>query len=374
MPLAATKEAIGAVSEAVRAQLQLRTSLLTIVGRPEVAANRDNEPKLNLFLFQVDFDASLKNHALQDGQPPPLWLVLRYLLTAYDQSRDSDSIAAHRVLARGLAALQEMTLLRPSVPALADNPEPLKLSFDPCDTDLLSKVMQGSDEKYRISAAFQVRPVLIAPDVLPAYAPPVLSVGPPAAPGVIVLPGLGPDLASITPARFEVGATIELAGTGVDASLDTVLVGPLALPITSARDGAVRTQIPAVPALSAGYHPVVVGRHLPSGRLRTSNPQFAQLLPSVSSASVGALTPAGPRLFGAATLSGQRLGGVDDAISVAFYRDGAVVLNLEVAGTAAQTSLVATVDASHALLPGSYYLIVRVNGAQAVHTPEAVWA
>jgi hypothetical protein len=299
--------------------------------------------------------------------------VLRYLLTAYDQSHDSDSVAAHRLLGRGLSSLQQITFLSPTVPALLDNPEPLKLTFESCDSELLSKIMQGSDEKYRISAAFQVRPVLIAPEVLPAYAPPVLTVGPPGAEGVTVLPSLGPRLKQVIPLRFEVGATIELSGDDINTTIETVYIGPLALAVTSAREGAVQTRVPAKPAISAGHHPVVVARRLPSGRHQTSNPLLVTLLPTVSTATAGALTNSGGKLFGDVAFTGERLGGPDDAIFVAFYRNGAVVLNLEVPGTVAQTALTATVDNTHALPPGTYYLIVRVNGAQAAFTPSVDW-
>jgi len=373
MSLAATQEAIGAVSEALRSQISLRTSLLVTVSRPDLAANSDEEPKLNLFLFQADFDPYLKNQSLDEGQPAPLWLTLRYLLTAYDQGHDSDSVAAHRLLARGMACLRELNFLRPSVPALADNPEPLKLTFDPCDVDLLSKIMQGTDEKYRLSVAFQVRPVLIVPDVLPEYAPPVLSVGPPGAEGVAVLPTMGPLLERVVPARFEVDSVIELQGAGLGGSIEQVNIGPLALPVIAAREGAVQVRIPAVPALSAGMHPVTAAQRLPSGRWFASNPQFATLLPQVVSASLGALTNNAGRLFGDVTLTGQRLGGPDDSIFVAFYRDGAVALNVEVTGSVAQTALLASVDSLHPLPPGEYYLIVRVNGAQAVVTPRVEW-
>lgn len=374
MPLSASREAIGAVSEAVRSQLELRTSTLVTVARPDVAATTDEEPKLNLFLYQIEFDGHLKNIPLDAGQPAPLWLVLRYLLTAYDQGHDSDSVAAHRLLARGLSSLQEMNFLSPTVPALEDNPEPLKITFESSDVDLLSKLMQGSDEKYRISAAFQIRPVLIAPDVLPAYAPPVLTVGPPGAEGVVVLPTLGPQLRQVIPAAFDAGATLELTGIGINTSIDNVLLGTLTLAVSAARDGAVQTQVPAAPALSAGYHPIAVARTLPSGRMMSSNPLLATLRPTVASASVGILTPSGPNLFGDVSFTGQRLGGPDDAIFVAFYRDGTVVLNLEATGIAAQTAVTASVDAAHALPPGAYYLILRVNGAQAVHTPQIVWS
>lgn len=373
MPLTATHEAIGAVSETVRAQLQLRTSVLVRVSRPDVAATTDQVPKLNLFLYQLDFDPHLKNHALEEGRPPPLWLVLRYLLTAYDKDHDSDTVDAHRLLARGLACLQEMNFLSPTVPALVDNPEPLKLTFDACDADLLSKVMQGSDEKYRLSAAFQIRPVLISPDVPPSFAPLVLTVGPPGAEGVIVLPSMGPRLVEVVPERFEAGATIEFRGDDINGGIESAYVGTMELPVVAAREGAVQVVVPATPTISAGQHPVVVARRLASGRQQTSNALFVKLLPTLLTATHGVLTPNGPNLFGVLTLTGERLGGPGDSIFVSFYRDGVVLRNLEIAGTAAQTSLVVPVASAIALPPGTYHIILRVNDAQATLTPALEW-
>ena len=117
----------------------------------------------------------------------------------------------------------------------------------------------------------------------------------------------------------------------------------------------------------------VVARRLPSGRQQTSNPQFVTLLPTLTTAAHGPLVANGPNFSGTVTLTGERLGGVDDAIFVAFYRNGAVALNLEVTGTAAQTSLNVMVSNANALPPGNYYLILRVNGAQAAMTPEVAW-
>lgn len=374
MPLLSTRDAIGAVSEAVRSQLQARSLVITTVKRPEFAALNDMGPKLNLFLYQIDFDPHLKNHSLDEGQPPPLWLVLRYLITAYDDGNDSDTVEAHSLLGRGLASLQAMNFLNPTVPALADNPEPLKLSFDSSDVELLSRVMQGSEEKYRISAAFQVRPVLIAPDVPPSYAPLVLTVGPPGAEGVTVLPSMGPVLKQITPSRFEANATLEFAGDGINGSIESVLIGSMELPVIAAREGAVKIVIPSVPSVSAGYLPACVARRLPSGRLQTSNPLFISLLPTLITATPGVLTlNADNLLFGNITLTGERLGGVDDVIFLAFYRDSVVALNLEVTGTALQNTLTANVLTTHGLAPGTYYLILRVNGAQATLTPEVDW-
>ena len=374
MPLLSTRDAIGAVSETLRSQLQSRSFIPTTVKRPEFAALNDAGPKLNLFLYQIDFDPYLKNHSLDEGQPSPLWLVLRYLITAYDDGNDSDTVDAHNLLGRGLACLQTMNFLNSVVPALADNPEPLKLSFDSSDVELLSKVMQGSEEKYRISAAFQVRPVLIAADLAPSYAPLVLTVGPPGAEGVAVLPSMGPVLKQVTPSRFEAGATLEFAGDGIDGSIESVFVGSMELPVLAAREGAIKIVMPNVPTVSAGYLPACVARRLSSGRQQTSNPLFISLIPTLLTATPGILTLNPDNLlFGMITLTGERLGGIDDAIFVAFYRDGIVALNLEVAGTALQNTLVVNVITTRALAPGAYYLILRVNGSQATHTPEVDW-
>jgi hypothetical protein len=90
----------------------------------------------------------------------------------------------------------------------------------------------------------------------------------------------------------------------------------------------------------------------------------------------GALAPVSgtdSRLHGPLTLAGERLGGPDDSIFVAFYRDGALRLMLEAAGTAAQTSLTVTVTPAKPLVAGNYLIILRVNGEQADDAPTASW-
>ncbi len=373
MTLAASKDAIGEVTDLWRSRIATQAMVNVDVGRPEAAAANAG-PKLNLFLFQVEFDPHLKNHPLDEGQVPPLWMVLRYLLTAFDEGKDSDTVAAHKLLGQGLAALQELNFLHPSVAALLSNPEPLKITFDAADVELLSKIMQGSDEKYRISAAFQVRPVMIMPQSAPAYAPAVKTVGPPAAPGVVVIPSMGPRLVSLDPERFEAGAALTLRGDDVNSTVDQVWIGPLSFPVTAARAGEVKTLVPLDVTLSPGSYPVSVSRSLPSGRILESNAVVGTLLPTIGGVTVGPLTLNAGKLFGDVTFSGRRLGGVDDAIFVAFYREGAIALMLEATGTAAQTGLVAHVASAQALPPADYRLILRINGAQAIDAPQVHWA
>src|SRR5712692_7682350 len=177
MALAKTGKAIGAVTDAISERLKSSTGLHISVGRPEPPGNVGAGGRLNLFLYEAQFDASLKNVPLDEGQCPPLWLVLKYLLTAFDDDgKTSDTIGAYENLGEGIRALQELSLLpltpglpAPLLKALSDNPEDLTITFDEASTDLLSKVMQGSDEKYRLSIGFQVRPVMIAAAELPSY-------------------------------------------------------------------------------------------------------------------------------------------------------------------------------------------------------------
>ncbi|ASC73016.1 hypothetical protein XM38_039780 [Halomicronema hongdechloris C2206] len=115
MAFVETGNAIGAVTQLLREHLLPPTvpEADITVGRPEAAATSSQNPKLNLFLYEIQFDPSLRNHALDKGQPFPLWLVLKYLLTAFDTSGDSDSISAHGLLGEGMRALQELGLSPP---------------------------------------------------------------------------------------------------------------------------------------------------------------------------------------------------------------------------------------------------------------------
>jgi hypothetical protein len=374
MPLPATRTAIGATSTLLREQLTARTGVNTVdVGRPEASAGAAG-PKLNLFLYQIELDGHLRNHPLDAGQKTPLWLVLRYLLTAIDDNRESDSTGAHDLLGEGMLALQELNVLRPSVAALIDNPEPLKITFDQADAELLSKIMQGNDERYRLSAAFQIRPIMIAPADVPDYAPLVTSVGPPADEGVLVLPSLGPRLDEIEPERFEAGDTVTVSGQDL-GDAQTLCFGDVCYPVTAAPAGKLRATVPADTELSAGSYPVVAVKPLPSGRRLGSNALLGRLSPTLLSAAPSGLADnAAGHVFGDLQLAGRRLGGPDDGIFVGFYAQGRVQRLVEAAGSAAQTALTVTVDSDAALPPGDYRIILRVNGEQAANTPEVDWS
>ncbi len=375
MPLAQTQTAIGAVGEMLRTRLTARTSAGSVdVGRPEQAAAGAG-PKFNLFLYQVEIDAHLRNLALDEGQDAPLWLVLHYLVTAFDIGQDSDSISAHELLGEGMLALQELNFIQPTSPALLDNPQLLKITFDSADVDLLSKVMQGTDERYRISAAFQIRPVMIAPSEPPSYAPLVRYVGQPNNEGVDVIPSLGPTLTDVEPVLFEAGATITVSGVELTSAVQALMIGDQRYGITAAPAGQVQTLIPANTQLSPGSHSITAVSQSASGRQILSNTIVGSLMPTLATATPGVLVDdGGGNFFGPMTLTGERLGGPDDDIFVAFYRDGEIALMLETTGIAAQNSLTVTVTIDQALPPGHYFIILRANGTQAVVMPQVNWS
>jgi hypothetical protein len=379
MPLAESRNAIGALAEHLAIELTNRTDANTVdIGRPDQAAT--SGAKLNIFLYQIDFDGFMRNIPLDAGQEPPLWLNLHYLLTAFDESGESDSVEAQHLLGQGLLALQAISMQRPSAPPLADNPEPIKISFDSADSELLSNIMQGSDddEKYRISAAFQARPILLASLAAISSGPLIRSIGPPATPGIVVLPSMGPRLDTVDPGSFEMGDSIVLRGGDLAADSVEVCFGDVCLPVPAVdvASNQIDVTVPAPPTadLSAGTYAISLVKLLPSGRRFSSNAALGRLRPTVTSASHGPLTPDGGGLFGDLNIVGDRLGGPDDSIFIGFYRNGRVEHLFETRGTAAQTSLTLSLTAAQAIPSATYRIVLRVNGEQALNSPQVSWS
>jgi hypothetical protein len=395
MSLAQSNQALGAITRWLSNRLTAWVAGANVtIGRPEEASKSGNNPKLNLFLYETIFDSSLRNVSLDEGQPPPLWLVLKYLLTAFDVSGNSDTPDAHELLGRGMSALQELAYLSiSSAPAniqqaLHKNPEPLKITFDEVTVELLSKLMQGSDEKYRLSVGFQVRPILIAPPEPPSYALLVgidYSTAPPtvigeAGRGIDILPSLGISVDEVIPAQFEVNSTISLTGSDLNLSGVQVFLGPAALtvmpPITAGElKCKVNGAIAAGAVMSAGSYPLFVRQTLPNGRFRSSNLLVGNLLPTLTTAAPnGLINIGGGRVRGNLQITGQLLGTASDDVLVAFYRNGAVErMSDAVVTNAGQTQLDLTVVAAQAMPSGNYHVILRVNGQQARSSLEIAW-
>ncbi|MDE3737767.1 Pvc16 family protein [Pseudomonas resinovorans] len=387
MALADSGKAIGAVTRLLQDHL-IRRGFDVSIGKPEDAANVNSNEKLNLFLYETAFDPQLRNLSLRDGEPPPLWLVLKFLLTAFDIGESSDTAAAHDLLGQGMAALHELgflpldSLVATDVRlALENNPEPLKLSFDESGADLLAKTMQGAEERYRLSVAFQVRPVMIVPASLPRGALLVgvdYSTSPETLIGregvqVAVMPSMGARLDRVEPARFEAGATLTLYGEDLNPSNLEVLLGNIPLTVLERQpqrlvvsaEGSPGTPIASGTSLSAGEMPLVVRRRLSPTRTRSSNLLAARLLPTLDSAALVA---------GDLHLQGTLLGTDSDDLMVLFYResDGVTVHLFDEVSTAVDQQSLVIAGAAAAVPAGSYRVILRVNNQQAKASPRVV--
>jgi hypothetical protein len=392
MSLADSNRAIGAVTRLISDHLISRTGLVVSVGRPEDAASGGGSLRLNLFLYETEFDGHMKNVSVEEDRLPPLWLVLRYLLTPFDVSGHSDSIEAHMLLGRGLSALSDLSyvplnaMLPPEIrDALSSNPENLKLTFDEANPELLSKVLQGGQDRYRISAAFHVRPVMIAPPEPPDYSllvgidytkTPPAPISPDRAVGLDLLPSLGPELYSVSPTRFETGSTIELTGRNLSISGLDVWLGSARLTITMQTDDRLACEIDGSIALgrtiSPGSLPLVATETLPSGKRRKSNIVVGRLLPTLTNATTSGLALNGEgRVFGTLALEGTLLGTSEDDVVIALYREGAVTAAFDTAAAVPdQAQLVLSIPTEQAVEPGEYRIILRTNGQQATNSPS----
>lgn len=417
MSLAETSKAIGAVTDTLKLRISDLSNIPDInVGSPEVSDALNVH--LNLFLYEIDFDPHLKNTSLNEGEKPPVWMVLKYMLTAFSAKGVSDTVAAHEALGAAIRAINTNDLLNSALftptntKALAPNPSKLHVTFDESPADLLAKLMQGSDEKYRLSICFEVRPVMIAPAEPGDYS---LLVGvdytsPPnlADPyvGIEVIPSMGSVLERIfairkdingneieTGAGFEVGEDVIITGTDLHLTGLSVMLGAVELPVTMQQPDRLKFKIdPAIIAasgISAGSYPVTVVQTLPAtGKKRKSNMVIGNLVPTISTAVpatppplppvantvtiIAAVPPIPKQAFARIDLTGVLLGTDKDDVILAFYRNGSVVKMVDVfafPAAPAQTKLQLAMVATDALSAGDYNMILIVNGQQAPQSP-----
>jgi hypothetical protein len=197
-----------------------------------------------------------------------------------------------------------------------------------------------------------------------------------------ILPSLGPVITALSPAKFAVGASIMITGTDLHLTGLSVMLGAAELPVMAQRPDrltfTVSQSLAGGTPLSAGSHPVAVVQALPSGRRRSSNFLVGGLVPQLDTAVVvpGSVVPSpiDPALVvGDLTLTGVLLGTATDDVFVALYRAGRVVRGFDTlvypVVPIPQTEMQLSITAETAVPPGTYRVILRVNGQQALHSP-----
>jgi hypothetical protein len=394
MALSDTGTAIGSVSRLLKDALTnaLTTASphpLVTISRPEpgTGGGAPQGARINLFLYEVQIDSSLRNVSLTPGRQSPLWLVLRYLLTAFDDGGESDTDVAHDVLGLAMQVLlglnESGALEQASDKSLIDNPEPLKVTFDDGTPDLLSRLMQGPDDRFRMSAPFQIRPVLVATPEPPSSMKLVgvnyltdTSIG---LAGVqnILLPSLGPRIDSAAPSQVQAGDVLTITGTGLGSDRLSVRFGNVELPVSMQQPGKLQCVVGGVTLdpteISAGSQPVVVSQNIGNGKTLSSNALSTTLIPIVTGVSASGLQPvsgANPNVYGSIKVTGQFLGRSSDYVELGLLNSTgvAVIVDRPDPGFAAPTDQSANqvlMKATDAVPPGTYTAVFRVNGAQA---------
>ena len=394
MALSDTGTAIGSVSRLLKDALTNALAHATptpavTISRPEPGSSGGVPAgaRINLFLYEVQLDASLRNVPLTPGRQSPLWLVLRYLLTAFDDSGDSDTDTAHDVLGLGMQVLLKINesgaLEQTTAKSLIDSPEPLKVTFDEGAPDLLSRLMQGPDDRFRMSVPFQIRPVLVASSEPPSSMQLVgvnyltdTTIG---LAGVknIVLPSLGPAIDSVTPPQVQPGDVLTVTGTGLGTDRLVVRFGSVNLPVTMQQPGKLQCVAGGAALdpteISAGSQPVVVVQTLADGKTLSSNALSSTLTPLVTGAAASGLQPVSatnPNVYGAIKLTGQFLGRPADYIEVGLLNSNGVAVVIDrrdpsFVAAADQSDQQVLMVAAEAVPLGTYTVVYRVNGAQA---------
>lgn len=362
---------------------------------PDQTPSNVTGARLNLFLFRVSENATLRNQDLAGAAPPasygrpPLSLDLHYLLHPVP-AQPADDLAAHRLLGDAMLALHQLPIitdeLRQSAPpnepildpSLIGDVEHLRISLAPASLDDLTKLWGATTAPLRVSVGYTVTVVRLEQTLPRRVAKPVLE--PPAAgPRVHAVPIDRPQVSSVgvrrdatdpeSPTPYaRIGDEVVVHGSGFQPGV-TVVVG--AADVTaSVADGATATRLvlvlPDTPELGAGVHPVQVVRDVQLGDPADplTLPMRSNLVPIVVLPRLTAATPPNAAVGDPLTVQGTRLYD-EDGPSFVLVGDRAVAAP---SGATATSVTVAVPD----LPAGTYPVSVRVNGVESIDPATVV--
>ncbi len=185
---------------------------VTCSTKPPVAARQgEGNNQLNLFLYQTNWNAALRNADIagqvrqNESGTTPVALTLYYLVTAY--GKNNDDLLAHRVLGRAMSLLHDNAVLLPSeIQAaltganLSRQIERVRIVPHTISGEELSKLWAVFQTPYRISASYEVSAVLIDSARRTIAAPPVV------ARGISALGSMVPPFPELTKITFPTAA------------------------------------------------------------------------------------------------------------------------------------------------------------------------
>lgn len=184
--------AIEAVTETLRSLIdvgvkQVENGAVATARPPDRVGDAQFDMMVNLFLFQAAVEGSLRNQPPFDFPPgdtgqPALPLVLHYLVTPY--VKDGNDIEAHRMLGGAVRILHEHPwLTRSDLAAIApysnvsQQVDQIRITWQGIEEKDIYSLWSAFQTPYRLSAAFEVRVVLIDSRVGATTPLPVLTRG-----------------------------------------------------------------------------------------------------------------------------------------------------------------------------------------------------
>jgi hypothetical protein len=403
MSVSMSGKAIGALTQLIKDHIVnvWNDSILqkpdVTIGRPEAPLN-PQKTILNLFLYELKIDPFLRNTALGPGREPPVWLVAKYLLTAFDSTGESDTMDALRYLGEGIRILASLTTIRPQnmpLPELESNPETLKLTIEDVGVEMLSRLMQGPDQKFRSSIGFEVRPIMIDSSSLPSYSllvgidytkDPLVEIGEEGIKIDIDSLSIQPVIVDIEPKKFELGNTLYVKGRNLDLPDLSIYLNSSELDITSqGKDGLeCLVDFPGIDenSIVAGNYTIYLIQKVTNTRQRKSNAALGSLIPKIDSTIPSSLSKVthpqlGQVIVGNINIVGNLLGRQGDDVVVGLYRDArttnVITKFTSIASTPPappQHNVILQISITDKVLPGVYRLIYTVNGQQAKSSPQ----
>ncbi len=173
---------------------ELSSGNVTAMPPDKVEASTTGEGQVNLFLYNISYDAAWRNMTIPNRVKPyesgfpPLPLVLHYIVTAYSKDDKHSDLVSHKLLGQAMSVLHDHPLLgadeikatfvnQEDLSELSDQVERVRITPAPLSTDEMSKLWATFQTSYRISTTYQVSVVLIESTRAPKAPLPVLTRG-----------------------------------------------------------------------------------------------------------------------------------------------------------------------------------------------------
>jgi hypothetical protein len=241
--------AIGLVTQAIAELLEkklnkpplLGATTLQVATLPPDDDRVDRENGVNLFLYRVSespfaMNVNWRGDRVSPGlNRPPVPLTLHYMMTAYSKKGAGtvrDDVTSHQILGNAIAILHEHPVLNDVhdsdfdadldtqfAPELRNAFEKIKVTHTAISMEEFSKIWTGFSKAYRLSVAYEVSLVQVAP-LVPAAMP-----GPPVQDLRLAVETLAaPIITAIEPEAGPASAEIVLKGSAFTAQGKTTIV------------------------------------------------------------------------------------------------------------------------------------------------------